>query len=407
MLPLLRRWLEAIERQDLRAGVDEPRVRLFREHRVIDASQEQRLARLAHRITRRGEGEGFEVLPDGRVQIRIEALRLLDYKGKFRRVRLPGTKPIDLGVPKLFMIAQGVDGRDAARLGFEQDEVLIDRQDGRGLVPAQVDYVCGLLDIMVDGRIRRRIASDFDKDGREYWLRQVVLGHEDDPEVCWVHVEVPDCVTFDPIVAGLVPQGTDLESDEYFGAHKHLLRSFFLHQAALALEIPKDQLDHIQLLSRTLYRCVERIGRDAQVAANGVIAGDSFGNGHFITSGGLNAGMLGHALRVRAFWTAHDAAADGQETMRRLAEGIREDTGAWLESSAAEFVGPRRSAAEIGRLLSPDHRRHVRVSLPLHFRYAVRRLGPHPGPTGPTALLRPAADRPAPPSVARRGSGRP
>ena len=46
-------------------------------------------------------------MTDGRVQIRVEHLQELDFRGKLLRVRMPGSEPIDLGVPELFMIARG------------------------------------------------------------------------------------------------------------------------------------------------------------------------------------------------------------------------------------------------------------------------------------------------------------
>jgi hypothetical protein len=107
VLVMLRRYLEMIEEMDLAAGL-EPRVRLFLSHRI------------------------------------------------------PGTEVIGLGVPELFMIAEGFQSDDAERLGFQQEDVKVDHHDGRGPVVAQADYLAGLVEIHVGGRLRRRIASEFD-----------------------------------------------------------------------------------------------------------------------------------------------------------------------------------------------------------------------------------------------------
>ena len=90
---LLRRYLELIEQQDLDNNRT-PRVQLFTHHRVLPT-----------------EGEGFIHCPDGRKRIRIEALQEFDFKGQFVRVREPNSEIIDLGVPELFMIAQGFEAR--------------------------------------------------------------------------------------------------------------------------------------------------------------------------------------------------------------------------------------------------------------------------------------------------------
>ncbi|MDP9870289.1 MULTISPECIES: hypothetical protein [Streptosporangium] len=320
LLILLRRYLEEIERLDLEAGVESPRVRLFTHHRVALGD------------------DGFTELPDGRKRVRIEALRELDYRGRFHRVRIPGSDLIDLGVPELFMVAQGFDSDDADRLGFKQEDVKVDHEDGQGPVVAQADYLAGLLGVLVDGRLRRRIASEFDEEGREFWVRQIAVGHEGDPAIGWVLVQVPDFKVFDPIVAGLVPPGTDRESLEYYAAYRHMLRDYYLEQAAHILEMPKEHLQKVATsYGPKMFSLVERVGADPLVAANGVIAGDSFGNGNFMTSGGAITGMVGHAHRLLAYWKDREAQVGQDVAIRRLADGIKEDTHGWLQVSATEF----------------------------------------------------------------------
>lgn len=332
VLVMLRRYLEMIEEMDLAAGV-EPRVRLFLTHRVVagDPGDDSYLRWFK-------QDEGFVDLPDGRKGIRIEAVRELDYRGKFYRTRIPGTEVIDIGVPELFMIAEGFQSDDAERLGFQQEDVEVDHHDGRGPVVAQADYLAGLVEINVDGRLRRRIASEFDKAGNEYWVRQIAVGHEDDPEVGWILVQVPDFKTFDPILAGLVTPGTSRKSKEYLGAYQHLLREFYLEQVSLITEMPVAQLEEVQMpYGPKLFSLIERVGADAQVAANGVVAGDSFGNGHFLTSGGAITGMVGHASRVLRYWQSRDAGASAADAITQLAHDIKEDTEGWLQVSAQEF----------------------------------------------------------------------
>ncbi|MGZ3609553.1 MAG: FHA domain-containing protein [Ktedonobacteraceae bacterium] len=317
---LLRRYLELIEQIDLENNRT-PRVQLFTHHRVLPA-----------------EGDGFIQRPDGRLQIRIEALKEFDFKGQFVRVREAGSEIIDLGVPELFMIAQGFSSSDAKRLGFEQHDVQYDHEDGRGLVVAQADFLAGLVEVLVGGRLRRRISSAFDKDGMEYWVRQIAVGHENDPEVGWVLVQVPDFQTFDPIESGLLPEGTDPNSAEFFASYQQLIYDYYIKQAAEILEIPRQELMKVQMIyGPTLFSLIERVGDDALIAANGVVAGDSFGNGHFLTSGGAMAGMVGHSARVLEYWRSRDAGISAADALRRLADQIREDTHGWLEVSAKEY----------------------------------------------------------------------
>ncbi len=317
---LLRRYLELMEQQDLNNNC-EPRVRLFTHHRVV-----------------RADGDGFIPCPDGRKRIRIESLQEFDFKGQFVRVRTPGSEITDLGVPELFMIAQGFNSTDAKRLGFEQQDVEVDHGDGRGPVVAQADYLAGLVEVLVGGRLRRRISSVFDQDGSEYWVRQIAVGHENDPEVGWVLVQVPDFKTFDPIEAGLLPAGTDPGSPEFFASYQQLIYDYYIKQAAETLDIPRQELMKVQMIyGPVLFSLVERIGDDPLIAANGVVAGDSFGNGHFLTSGGAMTGMIGHSARVLDYWRSRDAGTSPADAIRRLADSIREDTHAWLQVSATEY----------------------------------------------------------------------
>jgi pSer/pThr/pTyr-binding forkhead associated (FHA) protein len=86
-----------------------------------------------------------------------------------------------------------------------------------------------------------------------------------------------------------------------------------------------------------LFSLIERVGDDALIAANGVVAGDSFGNGHFLTSGGAMTGMIGHSARVLEYWQAREAGTSATDAIRKLADSIQEDTHAWLQVSAAEY----------------------------------------------------------------------
>jgi EmrB/QacA subfamily drug resistance transporter len=417
---LLRRYLAELERMDL-AGGYEPRCRMFLYHRAVDTSGGGATKRwLRGSRKRRQDEEGFVRLPDGRLQVRIEALRELDEKPHYRRIRKPGSAIVDLGVPELIMIAEGIESTDAKRLGFTQETVKIDHHDGRGPVVAQADYLLGLITMYIGSRCRRRIASEFDKDGNEYWVRQFGIGHEYDAEIGWVLVEVPDFKTFDPIVAGLVPPGTSRESVEYFGAYQHLTREFYLKQVSLLTEISLPQLFRTSLYTPKLISVVEKVGVDALVAANCVIAGDSFGTGHMLTSGGINTGVIGHASRVLQYWQARYAGIAPAAAIRELADGIKQDTSDWVAVSEPDFQqpAPGRVRDYTAQASGPKHRdrtahyavldstrQHRRSIAPIHHRddwsrlqVYVGRLHTHgPSPIQPThPALRAEAPVPTP-----------
>lgn len=320
ILILLRRYLEQVEAMDMDKGVA-PRVRLFTRHRVVPTA-----------------GDGFIRQEDGRYSIRIEALQELDFKGRFVRVRAPGSQPIEIGIPELFMIAEGFRSTDAERIGFKQEDVEVDHGDGRGPLVAQADYLAGLIEVLVGGRLRRRISSEFDEQGREYWVRQIAVGHEDDPEVGWILIQVPDFKSFDPIVEGLAPAGTDPKSPEYFAAYDQLVHNYYMDQVSDILELPAKDLKQTKMVyGPKMFSLVERMGDNARAAENGVVAGDSFGNGHFLTSGGAMTGMVGHSWGVLEYWRGRDAGNSPAEAITGLATKIRDDTLGWLHVSASEY----------------------------------------------------------------------
>ncbi|KAK8068302.1 efflux protein [Apiospora saccharicola] len=196
---LLRRYLEKLEDIDSKSGVT-PRVRLFTKHRVIQ------------------DDSGFPTSPCGRTQVRIEEVsEILEFNNKVVRIRTPGSEAIDIGTPELFSLSTGINCQDAERLGFRQHDVKVDHHDGQGPKVAQADYIAAQIEVLVHGRLRRRIASEFDERGNESWVRSIAVGHENDPEVCWLLVEVPEFETFCPVEKGILPRGTCPNSQAYFG----------------------------------------------------------------------------------------------------------------------------------------------------------------------------------------------
>ena len=319
VLILLRRYIEAIEAMDKTCG-REPRVRLFTRHQVSSCD------------------DGFVTEKDGRISVNIEAVQELDFKGKLTRVPVSNAPRIQINAPDLCVIAQGVKSMDAERLGFIQKDVMVDHNDGQGPHVAQADYLAGFIDVLVDGRIRRRIASAFDDKGDEYWVRQIAVGHEGDPQVGWVLVQVPDYMLFDPVEAGYVSEDVEKDSVEYFAAHQRLLYEFYIRECSKLLEIPEENLKEVRMAyGPKMFSTVEHIGDNPRIAPNVFVAGDTFGNGHFLTSGGAMTGMVGHSMAVLNFWKAIDSGISSEEAYKVLAETIEKDTRDWLEGSAKEF----------------------------------------------------------------------
>jgi EmrB/QacA subfamily drug resistance transporter len=376
LLFVLRRYLRALERLDLAAG-REPRCRIFTYHRVVVPGR-RRGGRWGWLRGRRSiEPDGFVRQPDGRLRIRIEEVAELDGKRSYQRVRAPGSKVLDLGIPELFVIAEGLQSSDAARLGLRQDPVLLDHLDGRGPVPAEADYLVGVMTIYANSERRSRIGAETDRDGNAYWARQAMIGHEDDAEVAWIAVEVADFRTFDPVLAGIATPDATVDSAQYFGGFQYLVQRYFLDHAAILTGLPRFEIARTSMAATpTMFTVSARIGRDARLATNGVVAGDSFGTGGFLTSGGANVGMAGHAYRVRQYWLDRERGVAPGAAIVSLAAAIKRDTAQWIEESLDQFRQPPAEPATSGRTPA-GVRRQEAIEATRRLRRSVQPLEPN------------------------------
>jgi len=110
-------------------------------------------------------------------------------------------------------------------------------------------------------------------------------------------------------------------------------------KAAPLLNMAKDEVEKVRMVyGPNLFSVVERKGDSALVVRNGIVAGDSFGNGHFMSGGGTMTGMTGHAGRVLAYWQSRSNGMSAFDAINGLAHGIKEDTEGWIEVSAKEFT---------------------------------------------------------------------
>jgi hypothetical protein len=110
---------------------------------------------------------------------------------------------------------------------------------------------------------------------------------------------VPDFLHFEPIEHGRVSSGTDTRSPEYVALYIQLLHKYFIEHVAAVLNLLKDEVQKvIMMYGPNLFRVIERKGDNTLVAVNGVVGGDSFGNGHFMSGGEVMTRMIGYAGRI-------------------------------------------------------------------------------------------------------------
>jgi hypothetical protein len=323
---MLRKYLELMEAQDRERGLP-PRAQIITNARVTQDEA--------------GKVNGFIPQADGKQRILIEKVTTENVPGQRpKTIRQPGTEAIDLGVPKLFSITTGASvGPEAKSLGYVQKDVAYtDPKTGQSLA-AQQNWIVGEVSANVGGQLIRRISTATDPEtGEQQTVRQITVGHESADRIAWTLIQVPDFVSFDPIKAGKVPEGTSPKSPEFAKAAQDLVYHYFLKEAAGVLHIPPEQIREMRMIfGPNAFTLTERLGDDAKVAANGVVSGDLMGNGHFLTSGGSMTGMIGHGQRVGQFWQNLDKGMEETKAMRTLADGIRTDTQAWLHVSAKEF----------------------------------------------------------------------
>jgi hypothetical protein len=130
-----------------------------------------------------------------------------------------------------------------------------------------------------------------------------------------------------------------------------------------------------RVVTPVLFTVRAQMGRDALVAPNGVVVGDSFGNGEFLTSGGINTGVIGHAYRVRQYWQDRDHGADPAAAIATLAGSIKRDTGDWLAQSAEQFRQPPAPTPAQG-LTPAGARRQAAIEATRRLRRSVDSVAP-------------------------------
>lgn len=231
------------------------------------------------------------------------------------------------GVTSLGEAGLIVVDQDPEVVGFQSFPVLLDQGDGRGPVPARNHFVSCALDALELSSSRVRIASAFDEDHDEYWVRQVLRGN-------WLAVQVPEHLALDPVAEGMLSASARPGSAEYLDSCRHIVRGFFVAEAAQFLELPIDKVEQLVPPSGPrLHAVTARSGTDALVHENAVVAGDTFGTGHFIE--GEDA--IGHGSRVLRYWRDRDDGVGAEKAVRSLADGIAEDTAAWIRTSLRHF----------------------------------------------------------------------
>jgi hypothetical protein len=344
---MLRAYLKAMEAQDAAAG-RAPRVKIYENHRV---AIEDGLA-----AGYLGEGTGkrrivIEEIADGP-----------EGMGMNRRVRKAGTQRIDLGTPIRFSLTAGFGGgADAKTLGYEQDDVAhYDAAVGKSVVARQ-NWLVGEVTANISGQLIRRISTITDpKTGKAETVRQIAVGHEDAPNVAWVPVQVPEFMTFDPIEAGKVPAGTAPTARAYVDAQAKMIRDYYISQVSAVTHLPAKDIERMRMFyGPSFFTLRERLGKTARIAANGNVAGDLMGNGHFLTSGGAMTGMIGHANRYVEYFKALNRGVPEARAAKQLEAGIKTDSEAWLNVSIKEFVdvSPVNFGAERARQIGihPDN----------------------------------------------------
>src|SRR5947208_11631 len=119
------------------------------------------------------------------------------------------------------------------------------------------------------------------------------------------------------------------------------------------------------------------------MAPNGSVAGDSYANGHFLTSGGAMTGMMGHSWRVYEYYKARDAGTPHESAIRTLADRIKDDTHDWLHVSVKEYseaapinFGAERIAQIEALSGAPSRKRATEVDASRRKRHSLLPLDP-------------------------------
>ena len=319
---MFRAYAKGLQAIDEAEGRYPPRVTIYDSHRVTE--------------------QGITLDEGGHWALEVEPVLT---KNQPRKTNAPISdgEAIDLGVPDLCLFAVGSSEQRLTELGAKQVSVTYDDLPGHeGTETALASaFLAGNFDLQLDGTHRRRIASAYAPDGREFWVRQIAVGHEDDPEVCWVLVEKPPFLSFEPAERIALPLDFDQDSPKYRALENQLRYEYYLGQVALVLNIDEEEVAELELnFGPEEFLNTDKVVEDVRLSPNAIVFGDSTGVANVGVSGGATVGLALHGPALLRFFDSQtgDDPVPREQALTRLAEELREATLAWIKMSKIEYL---------------------------------------------------------------------
>ncbi|MDX6768032.1 MAG: FAD-dependent monooxygenase [Elusimicrobiota bacterium] len=268
---------------------------------------------------------------DGRFSVTMQRKKAdgRDELGRTRRVN--DGPPVALGSPDLVYLSGGVNGPAREQAGIKLTAA---SPETRFIAASLRTEALGR---SPEGIVRRRFDEVADPaTGAKHTLRQIFVGHEKRAR-SWVLIEAPPYLR--------------LETPEQ-------IRSFYLSQAALVLEMPEDELRAAAAReggpalfdwAPNMFTLQQNVADEAVAGTNLALGGDQVGGAHFLTSGGVMTALVPHMQAVLALIEDYKRgrAAQPEFGLARYGRWVREATLEWLRIGAPE-IGQSIAASNLG-----------------------------------------------------------
>lgn len=234
----------------------------------------------------------------------------------------PDKELVDLGTPALVVVSEG--GRSATRdaLGIETAPTSPMERHVAGVVKTELGGAMSK-NYQGDGTVNGTVTGSMNRRGAmQTWIVSKIA---------------PDTLLEPNSVKGLK---LDPKSPEYREQQQVMVEEYFRDQAALVMEMPKDQLGAIEgPIEGTrvaAFTIQQRISTKA-TAGNVLMMGDAVGNGHWSVGGGMQTAAIAHTERLKHLLLDLDMGKDKVAAMERYGAGVLEDTLAWAQTGIPDF----------------------------------------------------------------------
>lgn len=227
------------------------------------------------------------------------------------------------GPIETIVLSEGADSRTAKSLGIEYTSTSPKRWQ-----------IAGAVKKSQKGRLQKRWRYELGPGGRRRLLQaQAMNGINSDST--WVTADIAE--------ASLAVEGVAPVSTEYAATRQKLIDREFKRIASETMQLAEGEISSLRVDGAVsgkplaIFQLEQKITRTAVVGTTVILLGDSVGNGHWSTGGGVQIGMITHMEKFKKLLLSFDLKLDRSQSFKEYSEGVVADTLVWHRFGIIDF----------------------------------------------------------------------